>query len=175
MRTLLLALLVLTCCAGAAHAMDMADSAFYLQGILSIPLGEFGDVAGTGFGGAIGLRVPQDDRLAFRGEVGYLAFLAKDSAIFSNSIKHKWTQIPIVALAEFQLNPDSPIYVLGGAGYHISRLTLDPDVPGLDTSNGDLGITLGAGLRASERFAGEFRYNLISDASQLIVGIVYRF
>lgn len=175
MRKLALALLILALGAGAASAMDMAARTFYIHGIFSLPTGDFGDTAGNGFGGGVGIKVPHDDRLSFRGEVGYIMFSGKDFEILTETYEYSWSQIPIVALAEYQFNPDSPIYGLGGAGFHIFSLSLDPDLPGVDDSSTEFGVTLGGGFRINERLSGEARYNVISDANQFTVNVVFQF
>jgi len=177
MRKLALALLVLALSAGAASAMDMAARTFYIHGIFSLPTGDFGDAAGNGFGGGVGIRVPHDDRLSFRGEVGYIKFMTEELDFgLDDTYEWSWSQIPIVALAEYQFNPDSPIYGLGGAGFHIFSLSVDPEPEyPYDDSSTECGITLGGGFRINEQLSGEMRYNLISDANQLTVNVVFQF
>lgn len=176
MRKLALALLILALSAGAASAMDMAARTFYIHGIFSLPTGDFGDWAGNGFGGGVGIKVPHDDRLSFRGEVGYIMFAGKDFEFLDETIEYSWSQIPIVALAEYQFNPDSPIYGLGGAGFHIFSLSVDPEPEyPYDDSSTEFGVTLGGGFRINERLSGEARYNIISDANQLTVNVVFTF
>jgi opacity protein-like surface antigen len=181
MRKLALALLVLALSAGAASAMDMAARTFYIHGIFSLPTGDFGDVAGNGFGGGVGISVPHNDMLNFRGEVGYVIFGGQTLDFGTESLDYSYSMIPIVALAEYHFDPDTPLYGLGGAGLFMSRASVEGKDPftGEDfddsESSTDFGISLGGGFRINEQLAGEMRYNVISDANQLTVGVVYQF
>ncbi len=180
MRKLALALLILALGAGGALAMDMDARTFYIHGIFVLPTGDWADFAGNGFGGGVGLKVPHDDRLSFRGEVGYIFYAGKDYEYTildeTYSYEYSYTQIPFLALVEYQFNPDSPIYGLGGLGLHYFSYSVDPepDFP-VDDSTTEFGLTLGGGFRINEQLSGEARYNLISDANQFTVNVVFQF
>lgn len=181
MRKLALALLILALGAGVASAMDMAARTFYIHGVFVLPTGDFGDFAGNGFGGGVGIRVPHDDRLSFRGELGYVMFAAQDVEgrdVDGDPVtfEYKNSMIPIAALAEYQFDPDSPIYGLGGMGLHTWLTDVSPEPePKRDGSGMEIGLTLGGGFRINEQLSGEVRYNIISDYSQLTVNVVYTF
>lgn len=178
MRKLALALLIVAISAGAASAMDMAARTFYIHGIFVLPTGDFGDFAGNGFGGGVGIKIPQDDRLSFRGEVGYIFFGGKDYDYPEplGSVEYSYNEIPIVALAEYQFNPDSPIYGLGGVGIHRFAVSIDPEPDfQFDDSSMEFGLILGGGFRINEQLSGEARYSIISDYNQLTIDVVFQF
>jgi hypothetical protein len=178
MRKLALALLIVALSAGAASALDMGARTFYIHGVFVLPTGDWSDFAGNGFGGGVGIRVPHDDRLSFRGEVGYIFYGGKDYDYgdFGGVVEYSYSEIPIVALAEYQFNPDSPIYGLGGVGIHRFAVSIDPEPDfQFDDSSMEFGLTLGGGFRVNESVSGEMRYNLISDANQFTVNVVFQF
>ena len=176
MRKLALALLILALGTGSAMALDMDARTFYIHGIFVLPTGDWGDFAGNGFGGGVGIRVPHDDRLSFRGEVGYILYSAKDFEYTFGSVEYSYNEIPIVALAEYQFNPDSPVYGLAGVGIHRFAVDISPKPEfQFDDSTMEFGLTLGGGFRINEQLSGEARYNLISDANQFTVNVVFQF
>ncbi|MBM4118019.1 porin family protein [bacterium] len=181
MRKLALALLIVALSAGAASAMDMAARTFYIHGIFVLPTGDFGDAAGNGFGGGVGIKVPHDDRLSFRGEVGYVMFGSKDIDGYDLdgdpvTYEYSSSMIPIIAMAEYQFNPDSPIYGLGGVGLHYWSTDISPSLPiDVDDSGTEFGLTLGGGFRINEQLSGEARYNIISDYNQFTINVVFQF
>jgi opacity protein-like surface antigen len=181
MRKLALALLIVALSAGAASAMDMAARTFYIHGVFSLPTGNFGDFAGNGFGGGVGISVPHNDMLNFRGEVGYIMFAGESYDYGTYSWDYSYSMIPIVALAEYHFNPDTPLYGLGGAGLFMSRFSVEGEEPITGTtfdnsdSSTDFGLSLGAGFGVNEKFSVEGRYNIISDANQFTVNVIFRF
>jgi hypothetical protein len=181
MRKIMLVLFILAFSAGSAMALDMAAKSFYVQGVFSLPTGNFGDFAGNGFGGGVGISVPQDDRLSFRGEVSYLFFGGKSYDYGTYSWDYSYSMIPLVALAEYTFVPDSPAYGLGGAGLFMSRWSVEGKEPitdySFDTSDSstDFGICLGGGFNVNEKLSVEGRYNIISDANQLTINGIYHF
>jgi len=172
MRKLALAFVILALSASGAMAMDMAARTFYIHGIFSLPTGDFGDYAGNGFGGGVGISVPHNDMLNFRGEVGYIMFGKEDFSYGDYSWEYGFSMIPIVALAEYTFSPDTPVYGLGGVGLHILRSTWEGDDPfsdgTIDESDSEtkFGFALGGGFNVNERFSVEGRYTLIPDSDQ---------
>lgn len=175
MRKALFIACLLVLGAGNALALDMEARSFYAQGILSLPTGDFGDVAGTGFGGGVGVLVPHDAQLNFRGEIGFLFFGGQTFG----DLDYSYSMIPVVALAEYTFQPGGPFYGLGGLGLFVSRFSVDGSAGGISfddsDSSTDFGVTLGAGYRLNEQFSVEGRFNLISDANQATVSGVYHF
>ena len=184
MRTFLLSLMALLLLAAPALALETENMNFYVQGIFALPLGDFGDFAGSGFGGGLGIRVPYNDVLSFRGEAGYIAFGKKDYEFpdFPDyNYEYSYSMIPIMALGEYFFTADRLFYGLGGVGLTMLRASVDykgdDDSPFLydDTvSNTEFTISLGAGYAVNEHISIEGRYNLISDANQVTIhGVIH--
>ncbi len=152
-----------------------AELAWYGAGVLAVPLGGFGDVAGAGFGGAVGAVHPYSEQINLRGQVGYTYFGGKDFGTFSWS----YSAIPILALAEYHWESDSPIYALGGVGLTISRYTSEYTLLGnkveADGSSNEISILGGAGYTVNEQISIEALLTLISDINQLNVQVTYSF
>lgn len=159
-----------------ASALDFDQKTMYGQGILAMPMGNFGDFAKIGVGAGVGVLVPHTPELSFRGEVSYIYFTTEDipDADVSASL------IPITVLGQYNLT-DSKAYLLGGLGFAIAKVSVDFDtgIPGFDGSASDssteFGLTAGAGFNMSPKFNLEGRFNMISDANSLSVNAVYSF
>jgi len=52
----------------------------------AFPMGNFGDVSGTGFGGSLRIELPIGDKLGFTGTAGYIAFAGKDITIAGQTV-----------------------------------------------------------------------------------------
>lgn len=169
--------------AGSAFAeLNMEAKSFYAQGIISLPVGNFGDIAGTGFGGGLGMNVPYSELMSFRAEAGYLMYGKKDFGL----VEYSMAMIPIVALAQYRMKVEDPYYLLGGAGITIVKSSFDtPPVEYLgvtiseggsfDESSSEFTLTVGGGYDVNEQLAIEGRYHIISDTSYLSVHGVYAF
>ena len=165
--------------AAPASALDFDQKAWYGQGILALPMGNFGDFANIGFGAGLGLKVPHSPELDFRGEVSYIYFTTEDipDADVSASL------IPILALAQYNMDSSSA-YLLGGLGFAIASVSIDynVDVPGVGTFSGsgsdsstEFGLVVGAGFNLSPTMTLEGRFNLISDANSLSANLGWWF
>ena len=160
-----------------AAALDLEQRSFYGVGELVLPMGDFGDFAGTGFGGRVGVTVPHSDQLNLRAEIGYLMFGGKDFGHYDFS----YSMIPIMFLGEYHHELDSPMYFLGGLGF--TRFAFDAEYTGddgdffsdYDDSSMELTLCFGGGYSVNEQFIIEGRFNVISDANSIRLLGVYHF
>ena len=159
-----------------AAALDLDQRSFYGVGELVLPMGDFGDFAGTGFGGRIGVTAPHSDQLNLRAEIGYLMFGGKDYQDYDYS----YSMIPIMFLGEYHHELDSPMYFLGGLGF--TRFAFDAEYTGPSTLLGDyddssmeLTLCFSGGYNIKEQFIIEGRFNMISDANSIRLLGVYHF
>lgn len=178
-RLMLLTVAVAMLAAVPASALDFEQKAWYGQGVLALPMGNFGDFAKIGVGGGLGLSVPHSPELTFRGEVSYIYFTTEDipNADVSASL------IPILALAQYNMDSSSA-YLLGGLGFAIAKLSVDytETVPGFGTfsaggsdSSTEFGLVVGAGFNLSPTMTLEGRFNVISDANSLSANLGWWF
>lgn len=60
----------------------MAQESRFSAGLeLAMPMGDFGDLVGFGFGGSLGYEIPVGDNLGVMAQAGYISFSAKDIEI----------------------------------------------------------------------------------------------
>lgn len=157
-----------------AAALDFTQKQMYGQGIVALPMGDFGNIANLGIGAGVGLLVPHTPELSFRGEISYVYYTTEDFGDADVSA----SQIPVIALGQYNLT-DSRAYLLGGLGLVFSKASVDygslyPDYGGSDTSS-DLGLVLGGGYQMKPNLNLEGRLNLVSNANSFTVNVVYWF
>lgn len=170
---LLIALTLLS--AVPANALDFEQKQWYGQGIIALPMGDFGEIANTGFGFGAGLHVPHNLDWSFRGEISYIYFTTEDMPGFDISA----SQIPITALAQYSLK-DSKFYFLGGLTLAFSKASVDYEIEGFEggsdsSTSTDFGLNLGAGYVVSPKVDLGARFNLISDANSFSLHVAYKF
>ncbi|MFO7653707.1 MAG: outer membrane beta-barrel protein [Candidatus Krumholzibacteriia bacterium] len=165
-------LLVFTLALAAAPAgAQDTGPAFYGQGILSLPMGDFGDLAKIGFGAGLGVSFAHSEMLHFRGEAGYVYYATED---FPGS-DLSFSMIPITALVQYNLE-NSPLYLLGGLGLAIGMTSVEfDDGTEADDTSSEFGIALGAGTDLTPQLFVEGRFNLISDTNHISAHLGYRF
>ncbi len=133
-RLVLLTATIAILAAVPASALDFDQKAWYAQGMLALPMGNFGDLAKIGFGGGLGLKVPHSPELDFRGEVSYIYFGTEDTfaGFDASEVDISASMIPILALAQYNMDSSSA-YLLGGLGFAIASISVDYNatVPGL--------------------------------------------
>ena len=180
-RIFLFAALVTVLAATPAAALDFEQKEWYGQGILALPMGTFGDFASLGIGAGIGLLVPHSPEFSFRGEISYIYFTTEDISFLDESADVSASMIPITALAQYNL-ANSEIYLLGGLGLAIAKLSIDyPAIAGFTSagsgsdSSTEFGITLGAGTKLNPNLSLEARLNLISDANSISANLGWFF
>ena len=166
-RLVLLTATIAILAAVPASALDFDQKAWYAQGILALPMGDFGDYANLGFGGGLGIKVPHSPELDFRGEVSYLYFSTEDVPEADVS----FSMIPILALAQYNMDSSS-VYLLGGLGFVIGKTSIESTVAGfgdfdVSESETDLGLVVGAGANLSPTMTIEGRFNAVSDANSV--------
>ena len=178
MRTLALASLLLIAVAPAALALDTSQISWFAHGGLTMPTGDFGDVAGTGFGGGVGGMMPYNEQINLRGQVGYTYFGGKDLETYGVDWSWNWSLIPIWCLGEYMFDP--AIYGVGGLGLIMARSSFEYDDPILgsisdDSSDTEFGFTFGAGYRMSEVLNLEARYSIVDELDYFSFEAVYYF
>lgn len=155
----------------AATALDFDQKAFYGQGVLALPIGDWSDLVNLGFGVGLGMRVPHSDVLSFRGEITYIHFSTEDIP----NADWSWSMIPVCVLGEYQMDT---MYLLGGLGLFFARSEVKYDNHpewNFSGSDSELGLVLGAGFELSPSMVLEGRFNLVSDANFLTANLGFRF
>lgn len=127
------------------------------RGVLALPSGDFGDVAGTGFG-AIGMVLYGfNENLNFSGSAGYIAFGGKENTYFNTEgYKYSYALIPITTGARYYFGgteSKARFYAGGELGYFIYSVNVDTPEGGSAvsgvSSTGKFGLTPQVGVELS--------------------------
>jgi hypothetical protein len=140
---------VLMATAGAAPALAQGGASFSLGGGLTLPLGDFGDAAGTGFHGLAAVSfVPSGFPVGIQVDGMFHRLGVDDDPVFGDvDANFQIIQGTANAVYTFTTSEESSFhpYLIGGVGLYNMKLTGD-DVPdGLDSET-DFGINAGAGF-----------------------------
>lgn len=144
-----------------------ADGLSYgFNGELAMPMGDFGDVAKTGFGVTGNVEYGITDKVTITGSVGYLMFGEELEGF-------KYTCTPIKAGAKYAYSPIYGIFELG-----IYQFALDIDDWGSD-SESKIGIAPGIGyeMKLNEKMKLDLsiQYEIAGDYDLLGIDIGIRF
>ncbi len=173
----LFALLATGLFATQSSALEFEDASYYAQGAIQLPIGDWSDYVGVGFGPGAGIHVPHSDELAFRGEISYF-FYSTDADFFGDEADVSVSALPILVLGQYNLE-DSPVYLIGGLGLTILSIDIEFESQfgsfSGDDSSTEFSFVAGAGFWAAENISIEGRFNLISDANSLQAGGVFHF
>jgi hypothetical protein len=106
------------------------------------PMGDWGDIAGIGFGGLARLEYAFADAISLTGRIGYIHHLPTETGGLDLST----TEIPVLAGAKYMLGS---AYVAGEVGMVNFGAEACLDDKCSDDSETKLGLTAGAGYRLS--------------------------
>lgn len=165
--------------AAPAQAQNMDDARAVRFGVnagLSMPTGDFADLADLGFlvGGTLDIR-PATLPVYFRADLSYQRWGVKGTEIEGFDVDGNASQISLLGNVVLPFATEGGLrpYVLGGLGIH--RSTIDIEVEDFEELSGkesetDLGFQLGGGLQF--RLTGfdayiEARYHDVADASYI--------
>lgn len=70
-----------------AGSMMAQENRFSAGLELGLPMGDFGDVYGIGFGATLGFELPVGDNLGFMAQAGYISFSGKDLSVGPVTVK----------------------------------------------------------------------------------------
>ena len=164
-----------------ANAFDFDQKQFYGQGVFALPIGDFGDLAKFGFGAGLGLVVPHNEELSFRGEASFLYYLDDIEEPVGVDVDPDVTlwQVPVQFFAQYTF-PESQFYGLAGLGLTFTHVDWGTDTIGgisAESSNTetDVALSFGGGFQIDEKMGIEGRFNIISDANSISAHFGYRF
>lgn len=147
-------------------------------GTLALPMGTFGDVASTGFGGLVKGEMGFGSMIG-TASVGYLTFGAKDLG----GVKATWSAIPILVGTKYSFA--SSFY--GSVELGLNMVTVKAETPeysfwgvtipaeSVSTSETKVGYALGVGYQLSAIDIVLKYQTLASDANFIGVNVIYNF
>lgn len=146
--------------------------------VVALPVGGFGDVAGTGFGGTAAFEIGFLPNLTGIGQIGYISWGGKEHAGYS----YGYSAVPLTFGAKYFFLPGSGLYGTASLGFHF--FSANAEVPsvsfGGQTFGGsvsgtttDFTFVFGAGYEVpiNSNFTLDFTggFNLISSSNYLTV------
>lgn len=138
-------------------------------GNLALPMGDFGDAAGTGFGVSVTGEYGLADNIVGTVTLGYLIWAEESFGGYDFS----YSAIPILAGAKYYFQNN--FYGYGQLGFHIFQVDIDPSTPFFDDDNdAELTLGLGAGYEINQ-FDFTAMYYIISDANYFGIRAAYKF
>lgn len=151
-------------------------------GELSLPSGDFGDVAGTGFGGTANFLYHVSDQLAISGTAGYIMWGGKSLDLgFWGKWEYSYSAIPILAGGRYYFSTgDSRLYGSAEVGLYMFSFTLK--VPGRETTESESEFVIAPGIGYEMKIGDKLnldlmgKYIIISDMNNIgvRVGINYQ-
>jgi len=172
MKKLITILFVVTLFTGAIYAQkNMAIGAGV---VVSLPMGDFGDVANTGFGGTAAFEMGFMPQLVGVGNIGYIMWGTESDHV-------DFSAVPVMVGVKYYFMPGVGFYGLGQIGLTFFSSTVE--IPSFtaggvtygggseSASDTEFSLTIGAGyeIPVSPTFTLDFTggFNLISDANNI--------
>jgi hypothetical protein len=134
--------------AGAMPAMAQGGAKFSVGGGLTLPLGDFGDAANTGWHGLAAVSfVPNNFPVGIQIDGMYQRFGLDDGGFFGDDANFRLIQGTANAVYKFQTSEETKIrpYLIGGVGLYNGKVGGD-NIIGDPESETDFGINGGAGF-----------------------------
>jgi opacity protein-like surface antigen len=168
MKNISYTLLIVLCLIGFSNAQDKMSIGAGL--VISLPMGDFGDAANTGFGGTAAFEMSFTPQLVGVGNIGYIAW-GTDVDGFG------WSAVPVMAGVKYYFTPGMGFYGLGQVGltffsFETPSITFfGTTIGGGTASSSEFSLAIGAGYEMPIGtnlmldFTGAF--NLISDLNHI--------
>jgi opacity protein-like surface antigen len=177
MKSLVLVLFFFFCSIAVINAQSRMNVG--VRAVVGLPIGSFGDVAGTGFGAQGTYEIAFGNNLVGVGQVGYIKWSGKDVGEYS----YGYSAVPLIFGAKYYITPGKGFYATSAVGFHFFSVSSDiPTVSfgGITVGGGsasasttDFTFSIGAGYevplnkKVSLDIGGA--YNLISDANYFTI------
>jgi len=150
---------------------------FDVAGELALPTGNFGNVAGIGFGLSGKAYYPFNEKMDFTMLLGYTYFTGEENAYY----EYNYSALPILFGVKYDLSNVTPgFYASGELGITVLMFSMEYTGPansyldGYDYSSSDseftLGLSAGYGINNFDLSAS---YRLVSNANQFVLRVGY--
>lgn len=168
MKKILLLALISMCFLSISNAQS--KYALSIGGNIVLPMGDFGNFAGTGFGASVTGEYPFQNNLVGTATIGYISWGGKDYGFF----KYSYSVIPILAGVKYFFQKS--FYAYGQLGIQIFSSKFESST-GLFTSgsssNSEFSIGLGAGYEFNN-FDLTAMLNVISNSNYVCLRAAYK-
>jgi len=179
MKIFISILLVFLCTFTSLNAVS--KSSVGLHAVVALPIGSFGDVAGTGFGVQGVYEIGFGNNLVGVVKIGYIKWGGKDFGDYS----YGYSAVPVIAGVKYFFKPGSGFYVTTAVGLHF--FSVNTDIPtitigGITVGGGSVSasttnftFSAGAGYQVplNQKFSLDLGadFNLISDSNYITVHV----
>lgn len=145
-----------------------SKKAVSIGGNIALPMGDFGDAAGTGFGATVTGEMELADKIVGTATIGYLMW-AEESL---GGYDYSYSAIPILAGAKYYFQNN--FYAYGQLGFHLFSVDVEPESIYFDgDSDTEFTLGLGAGYEFNQ-FDITAMFYIISDANYLGIRAAYK-
>ncbi|MEZ4807500.1 MAG: outer membrane beta-barrel protein [Flavobacteriales bacterium] len=176
--------MILAVAAFAGCGMAMAQESRFSAGLeLGMPMGDFGDAYGIGFGATLGYEIPVGDNLGFMAQAGYITFSGKDletsvtvgGTTVTSSVKvDNAGMIPVqVGLKYYFSDNQEGLYAGLLTGLHMQSVKeVEVTTSGIDEKNtlkSNFGVAPLIGFMVTENIDLALRYQMIFSKQETAV------
>jgi hypothetical protein len=120
-----------------------------LDGGIAVPTGDMADAAGFGIGALVRFEMPLRDKLVLTARAGYIQHLEKEAeGGLGGEAKSSWSQLPLIGGVRYAFSPK--FYGAAELGLVMVRVSVDIGGESMDSSDTNLGMTLGGGYRTGK-------------------------
>jgi len=148
-----------------ATAVSAQENRFSAGLELALPMGDFGDAVGFGFGATLGFELPVGDNLGLVAQAGYISFSGKDFDVpgFGTISGPSVAAIPLQVGAKYYFTDNQEGFYAGVlTGMHL----LSSD--GSDGTS-DFGVAPMIGMFVTENIDIALRYQMLFDKQETVV------
>ncbi|MCK6621844.1 MAG: outer membrane beta-barrel protein [Calditrichaceae bacterium] len=175
MKRLLMVLLILAGMSLYQSVYALPGLKFGVEGNLAMPQGDFGDVAGTGYGLTAFAMFTLMPAINLSAHAGYMIFGGKDFQTPAGNVEYDYSAIPILAGVRFYVLPMPKLYLAGQLGFHNFKVTTkSPGGGESDDSSTEFSFAPTVGVEFGPLDASAF-YMIISDANYIGLRLGYGF
>jgi len=142
---------------------------------LAMPMGDFGETAGIGFGGSAQAEYEVNEMIIATGSIGYLMWGGKDEWA---DLDYKWSCIPIKAGGKYLIG-DSGLYGIFELGMYMFSFSFDhPYLGEFDDTESEFGFAPGVGYQmplGNNKLDISLQYEIAGDFDFLGIDVGIRF
>jgi hypothetical protein len=168
MNKFIIAFVFIFCASAVINAQNRISAGAGL--VVSLPLGDFGNAANTGFGGTAAFELEFMPQLIGVGQIGYIVYGTESDAV-------DFSTVPVLVGVKYFFDPVLGVYGIGQVGLNFFSTTVQiPQIFGfgggsVSESSSKFSFVLGAGYEVpiSPTFSLDFSgtFNLISDFNNI--------
>jgi hypothetical protein len=168
MNKFIIAFVFIFCASAVINAQNRISAGAGL--VVSLPLGDFGNAANTGFGGTAAFELEFMSQLIGVGQIGYIVYGTESDAV-------DFSTVPVLVGVKYFFDPVLGVYGIGQVGLNFFSTTVQiPQIFGfgggsVSESSSKFSFVLGAGYEVpiSPTFSLDFSgtFNLISDFNNI--------